>query len=180
MKLRIENSDAREAQFGVPHGTPRRDGGRVWVDLEVEPQRSSHWCWAAIGVALAAYYHDRRLDQESVAGASNVDRPLDKVLEEHGCFGHWSMGKPSFERIRFEIDAGRPVCIRIQWYAGGAHYVVIRGCDSTLRTLLIEDSLSGPSEHVYSRFPDDYAKRGGVWTETFWTEKAVSCPRRAP
>jgi hypothetical protein len=175
MKLRIENSEAREAQFGAPFRPPCRAAGRVWIDLTVDKQRESHWCWAAITAALAGYYHDLPLDQAAIAGGVNVDRALDEVLAQHGCFGHWSLGKPTFERVAFEIDSGRPLCARIQWYSGGAHYVVVKGYGAAARTLLVEDSLTGPAEQAWSQFPHGYAQRGGVWTETFWTEQS---PRR--
>lgn len=187
MKLRIENSEAKDVLFGNSFCTPAYDGEWVSLNLTVDKQKLSNWCWAAIGVSLSRYYNRKEVSQEYVAAAIfnvaddeenilnnkefNTDQRLDKVLELLSCFSHWSLGKPSFDRIKVEINNGRPVCVRIQWYKGGSHYVVIKGYRDKGTSLQIEDSLTGYNECFYDEFPKKYKNTGAVWIETFWTEK---------
>lgn len=153
----------------------------------MEPQELSRWCWAAIAVSMARFYNTGRWRQSDVAGRvlgydcsgyrenpnlqqqCNQNRTLDEALQVTECFSHWSPGKPAFERIMAELDSGRPLCIRIEWFKGSAHYVVIFGYHGIRRELHIADSRYGVSQHSFDRFPLGYQTGGGVWTENFWT-----------
>lgn len=100
--------------------------------------------------------------------ADGCNRPLDRVLDHLGLLAHWSPGKPRFERLMFEINRGLPVPLRIEWFGGDAHFVLVTGYHPGARSLLIDDSLHGPSRCPYDRFPREY-RQGGVWTDTIWT-----------
>lgn len=76
----------------------------------------------------------------------------------------------SFADIQAEIDAFKPVAIRIAWFGGGAHFVVIDG---------YQEFTSG-EQQVHISDPDggygynlDYnelfggSELGGNWTSTF-------------
>ncbi|WP_162996444.1 papain-like cysteine protease family protein [Mucilaginibacter celer] len=154
-------------------------------------QQLERWCWAAIAQGLTAYYHQNTIQQYEIASQvlgfdcsaytdstdvserCNINYNLDKALEAVNCYSHWSPGKPFFERVQFEISMGRPVCLRINWFKGDAHYVMINGFNAANATLHIQDSLHGPSQIVYKHFPSKY-RAGGVWAETYWTINKLS------
>lgn len=179
MKLHIESDGARAASFPARGGQPPEVGpdGRVCLPLRLPMQERPRWCWAAIGSAMADFYGTPALSQREVAArmtggdgeASDVNLKLDRVLTRIGCHGHWSPGRPTFDRIAWEIGRGHPLAVRIEWLRGDAHYALVTGYESGARRLEIADSLHGPSWQDYDRFPRDYRNGGGLWTETFWT-----------
>jgi hypothetical protein len=176
MRLRIEPPGATRASYGraARPGDDAR-GARI-LDLIVERQLRDKWCWAAVAAALGRYYGTRTLAQRDAAAAllgvdgddGNRYAMLDDALRLAGCFSHWSPGRPTYERICDEIDAGRPVCVRIQWRDGGSHYVVLTGHDRRTGELYVQDPQHGPSIHPFEAFPRQY-RIGAVWTETYWT-----------
>jgi len=189
MKIIIDHEQAISACLGsaAPVLSPLTD--EVALGIQVEQQLLSRWCWAALGASLSAYYHGASLRQDELAGRvlgldctgfeteealreqCNINFNLDKVLELVGCFSHWSPGKPPFERLQFEINNGHPVCCRVSWYEGDAHYILIRGYAIGEGLLYVEDPLHGPARVKYDDLPRNYHLSGGVWTETYWTRQ---------
>jgi hypothetical protein len=165
--------------------------GAVRLDVPVEDQLLENWCWAAISSALGRYYGTSdesqatiatqvlkrncvgfALDDEIRRNADTTSR-LDTAMRFAGCYSHWSPGKPLFDRVRFEINLGRPFGARIGWHAGAAHYVLIHGYRDDGERLLVADPLHGSGEYPLGEFPARY-RQGGAWTETFWTTPAAS------
>ncbi|WP_372394262.1 papain-like cysteine protease family protein [Azospirillum sp. HJ39] len=152
-------------------------GGLCLLPLQVERQRRSNWCWAAIAAAVASWYgHERRWTQEEIAatmgqGGTGDDREelLGNVLAMVDCFSHWSPGRPTIARLAAEIGAGRPVGIRIARASGAGHYVLVSGCDPQTGELMIDDPLTGPCLYRFCEFPRREDGRGSVWAETIWT-----------
>jgi hypothetical protein len=188
MKLRIESNTTGDVMFGSIHLKPPHLEGYTGIALCIDRQERSNWCWAAIGAALSKYYHQTNFTQESIAAMQlhglndnieqhttdlNCDQRLDEVLSKLHCFSHWSLGKPSFDRIQYEINCGKPVCVRIQWFKGGSHYVTIKGYNAVKGLVVIEDTLIGETEYLFDDFPSKYGG-GAVWIETYWTEKQPS------
>ena len=187
MKIIIEHEDATASCIGEGPAALFRGGEEVVLDLAMERQALERWCWAAIAVSLSAYYHSKTISQHDVATLAlgfdcsgfsgnealkercDINFSLDKVLELLHCFSHWSLGKPHFERVQFEIANGRPVCCRINWYKGDAHYVLIKGYNMHREEIYLEDPLHGSSAIRYHDFPAKYKVSGGAWTETYWT-----------
>ncbi|WP_424101139.1 papain-like cysteine protease family protein [Moorena producens] len=158
----------------------------VILDFWLEKQVLSCWCWAAIAASIGRFYKTCLLTQQQIAAEllnispsqlsqlDNIDNnnkqlTLDKSLKIAKSYSHWSLGRPSFERILLELTMGHPVCVRIEWFTGGAHYLAIKGANPKEKSLYLDDSLNGPSIMSYSDFPKCYNDIGGVWTETFWT-----------
>jgi hypothetical protein len=192
MQWKIEPAEAKREVYSS--GVRRQEEGRdsCVLDLIMQRQELEHWCWAAIAVSLGAFYGTRRMMQHEAAGAllgmdcsgfqsepdvvsrCDVCAMLDDALKLVGCFSHWSPGRPTFERIRTEIDAGRPVCFCVDWKTGGSHYAVISGYYANTREVYVADPLHGPSVQAYSTFPTQYRGIGGFWRGTFWTSPPVT------
>ena len=174
MILAIEPEAATTSSQRTPGGAVRVEGGVVSLAVPVPAQERANWCWAAIAVGLEAYYGGPARSQAALAGAlldgGELDRELelDRALIAVGCYGHWSPGKPTLARLRFELQLGRPVAARIEWHGGGGHYVLVTGHDTRGDDLLIADPQRGRSRVSYAAFPRGY-ERGGTWTESFWT-----------
>lgn len=193
MKICIDSNEAKVTSLAKFFQVPEIKGSKVWLPIAVESQKKSRWCWAALTSAIVQYYKGVGLAQSTIVDNlltdfrddddddddryskddidnQNINFNLDVALKEVDCFSHWTIGKPSFERIQFEINQGRPFGVRLEWFRGGAHYVLIKGYDTTDKILIIEDSLHGASRQEYKEFPEKYKESGAVWTETFWTK----------
>jgi hypothetical protein len=179
MKIFIDPDDAGTSNFGTCYQSPIIDNTGCRLPIAVGKQVRSRWCWAAIASAVAGYYKTRSIDQVQLVDSllppalleKNVNFKLDVALKYVNCFSHWTIGKPIFDRIQFEINQGRPLGVRLEWFTGGAHYILVNGYNDRDGSIMIEDPLHGPGVHVFELFPDHYRGPGAVWTETFWTNK---------
>lgn len=171
----------------------RHDGRQETIlDLVIDRQRQANWCWAALASSLARYYGAETVEQHEIASRvlgmecgerglderSNVYATLRDALRAVGCYSHWSPARPSFERIRSEIDAGRPLCVCIEWRTSGLHYLAVTGYHEHPAELRVDDPLHGLSIHRYEEFPGQYRATGAVWRNTIWTSPPSSVRSR--
>ncbi len=151
-------------------------------------QENDFWCWAAVTVCIEACMPPQRLrSQCSVAtlvrGGDCCARPapchraarLTDALHRVGRVYTRLQGTLRFGQIRTEIDAGRPVAVRIGWYGGGGHFVVIHGYFRTLSGVPlvdVADPLFPSGRWNYDDFCSAYqngevGSGGGRWTHTY-------------
>jgi hypothetical protein len=190
MKIFIEPADAKVSGVGAFYQQPIINETGCRLPLTVGQQLKSRWCWAAIASAVAAYYQTMSIGQVQIVNSlladfnagkglytneelleRNVNFKLDVALKFVNCFSHWTIGKPAFERIQFEINQGRPLGVRLEWFKGGAHYILVNGYNDQDGSIMIEDPLHGPHVQDFNRFPGNYRESGAVWTESFFTNK---------
>jgi hypothetical protein len=160
-----------------------RAAGRS-LDLTMQVQRESAWCWAAVATSLARHYASRsdwtqcRLVSHVLkrrgccqdGGRPACDRPLD-LWTAIGAVGHlakMTRGPASLARVRKEIDHGRAIGCSIEWSFGGGHAVLIDGYAG--RDLVqVRDPLFGTSTLPYRDFRRRYTAFG-TWTVTSYTK----------
>ena len=176
MRFVIDSDRAPTSTVGTTFEPPQAVDGWHRLSLVPDLQSAENWCWAAIAASVARHYGAAPADQNEIAarltGSLDREARLDAALRLTGCFGHWSPGKPLFDRVRFEINAGRPFAARIAWHQGAGHYVLVTGYHAD-GTLQIDDPATGQSVAPYSGFPERY-RSGGGWTETFWTTPLIA------
>jgi hypothetical protein len=161
------------------------------MSFPIEPQRETNWCWAAVSSSVDHYFNPHStLNQCGIAGRflkrdcctdpDNCDTAmaLQDVLGPLARLDHPIVGPVHFVDIKNEIDARRPVAVRVEWFDGNAHFVVICGYtihQSGLRTIDVADSFygdvfggtySGIWTIDFDLFPASY-QQGGEWTATF-------------
>lgn len=124
----------------------------VTLPLSMQPQLQSNWCWASVSVSTALFYDPSNtatqcsLANEAfgqannccVNGSSSACNQPYFLQESLGWVGHLNMYyQQAFttEQIIGELDAGRPLGARIQWNAGGGHFVLIYGYNTNAPTL---------------------------------------------
>lgn len=179
MKLFIDTGEGDAAPIHPGYCSPEIVDDAVTLPVPLARQEKDNWCWAAIAQAMARYFKLGEWPQAGVAaacGSRAADSngagdalPLHAALDVVGCGYYWTPGKPSWQRLMFAINQGLPVCARIQWRGGAAHFVVIHGYWPDRSALLVADSIVGGSEQDYRTFPKPYNGQHGVWTETYWT-----------
>ena len=97
-------------------------------------------------------------------------RYLDGALSIVGRLtGPVTAGPMLFPDIKTVIGAGSPVCIRIGWYGGGGHFVVISGFQEQpgIQTVNVDDPFYGSSVLDYNTFCTAYHNGQGAWTNSY-------------
>jgi hypothetical protein len=151
--------------------------------FQIETQEKSEWCWAAVAVSIDKYFNSKStLTQCEVAnrvlggenccksnGNCNQPETLIDALNSVKRLSSTLTGPLSFELVRGELDAGRPVCARIKWSGGGAHFVVITGYQlltSGARHLEVVDPFNPNSTIDYDDLCNAYYG-DGTWADTY-------------
>ena len=162
--------------------------GQRTVTISVQRQLQSNWCWAACASSASGFF-----DQASVWGQCavvnaeldtkqccadggspkcNVPWYLDRALRRTGNFARKSDGPARWDTVRAEIDAGRPVGVRIGWFGGGGHFVMITGYRAAggAREVDVQDPWTGTSHITMDVLAKRYKNRG-KWTHTYLTRR---------
>ena len=161
------------------------------LGFNMQAQTQSNWCWAATSTSVSHFYWFlSRWTQCKVAGAElnlttccdspvpsacNVPWFLDRALTRTQNLVQMLSSTTSFDRIKTEIDAGRPVGARIGWSGGGGHFVCIYGYTQILGILDyfdIDDPIYGKSHLTVADFTSNYQTTGS-WTHTYFTKSYI-------
>jgi hypothetical protein len=173
------------------------DGRPIWstdtaerrrsLGFEMQHQLQTNWCWSAVSTSVSCFYNPASpWTQCSLANAElgettccadgstatcNRDWFLERALSRVGNLQSWSGTAVPLSEVEHELNAGRPLGVRIGWDGGGGHFVALAGYDDpgTGRGFLrVEDPWYGPSRMAYSAFRNAYQGTGS-WTHTYHT-----------
>jgi hypothetical protein len=162
------------------------------LSFNMQAQTQSNWCWAATATSVSHFYWmfstwtqclvanaELQLTgccNSSVPAACNVPWFLDRALTRTQNFLSIT-GPVTFQQIRNEIDAGRPVGARVGWSGGGGHFMVIYGYSSIAGTdyFDIDDPIYGKSHITVADFTSNY-QGSGTWTHTYFTKSFFKMP----
>jgi len=76
----------------------------------------------------------------------------------------------AFQSVDDEIDAGRPLGIRVAWSGGGAHFLAIIGyLEDVENYVAVDDPIYGKSDLTYDTLGTNY-QGSGTWTHTYYTQ----------
>ncbi len=162
------------------------------LGFNMQAQTQSNWCWAATSTSVSRFYWFLSTwTQCKVAGAElslttccdspvpsacNVAWYLQKALTRTNNLQQMVSSTVTFDQIKNEIDAGRPVGARIGWSGGGGHFVCIYGYTEILGGIAqyfdIDDPIYGKSSLTASDFTSKYQTTGS-WTHTYFTKSYV-------
>lgn len=144
----------------------------------MQRQKQTNWCWSAVGTSVGLLFKTGKWTQCDTAtgclsgknccrnpGPCNVYGYLDEALRYTRSFQSMTSGTAALAKITSEINARHPVCTRVQWNGGGAHFMAITGYNGP--TITIQDSIYGTSTMRYSKYPASY-QGGGTWTHTYY------------
>ncbi|MER5494878.1 papain-like cysteine protease family protein [Streptomyces sp. NPDC002454] len=114
------------------------------LDITMQAQEKTNWCWAAAGNTIAAWY-GRTYSQNQFCNAAfnrsqNTQCPNSQATLANVQTGlRWAGVAPGsyvngwlrYATLQTEINANRPVETRIQWSSGGGHMHVLYGYDDS-------------------------------------------------
>jgi hypothetical protein len=171
---------------------PRAAGGAKVLAFAMQDQKQINWCWAAVAASVGDFFAGQPTwDQCTIAneelmrtdccdggatGPCNVYGYLASSLNRVHCLKSWAISQRAvFAAVCDEIDSGRPVCLRVAWRGGGAHFVAITGYsdrDPSLARMRIEDPFYPYHDIAWTDLLIVYAPAGsfqGDWTDTYYT-----------
>ena len=106
----------------------------------MQQQEEEEWCWAAVAVSVDHYFKPSSTwtQEELAANVTAKDpncnskpdcpEPLQAALAAlERLDGAPKTDSLSFDDVKAAIDKGLPLCVRIGWSGGGAHFVAIDG-----------------------------------------------------
>lgn len=148
----VTTAPARAAQAAVPAalaapGTPTAaaalDGTWRKLNITMQQQQQTNWCWAASGNTIATFYgygYSQNQFCNAAFGRSvnsscpNSQATLGDVQNGLSWIGinpgSYVTGYLRYTTVQTEVDANRPIETRIQWSSGGGHMHVVYGYDT--------------------------------------------------
>jgi Papain-like cysteine protease AvrRpt2 len=158
------------------------------LQFQVQAQQQTQWCWSAVTVSVAGYYSAASPWQQCTLAATMLNQQgccppgasaacnqpfvLDQPMQRVGVLGASFQGTLPFEGVEEQVQAQRPVGVRIGWYQGGGHFVTLYGTweaqDGT-PWVYVSDPMFGGSVYPYWNFATAY-RGAGSWTNTYTTQ----------
>lgn len=178
-------------------GAPMAISVRV-SGFAMEKQGQDNWCWAAVAVSVArkynsasawtqcrlatAFYAQHGHNKNCCSNGLDCSQPqaLSQVFAITGNLAGQAMAHTvPFNDLVREIDAGRPVCVRIGWPTSppSGHFIAITGyrvTESGGVFVEAQDPVNPPGsikEMPFAVLVSDYgaATDDGAWTHTYLT-----------
>jgi hypothetical protein len=161
------------------------------LPFSIQVQEQPNWCWTAVATSVAAFF-DANTKQTQCQLASeelrrtdccsanrspcNVYGFLASSLNRVRHLRKWRIGNvAALAEVQQEIDDELPLCARVAYEAGGAHFVTIvgylPGSEDLVGSQLIavEDPFRGSSNVPYDILREGHLE--GRWTDTYFTRK---------
>ncbi|MFI8849302.1 papain-like cysteine protease family protein [Streptomyces sp. NPDC053499] len=114
------------------------------LDISMQAQQMSNWCWAAAGNTISTYmgenysqntFCNAAFGRSQGSSCPNSQATLGHVQDALGWMGinpgSYVSGWLRYSTVQNEINANRPVETRIQWSSGGGHMHVLYGYDTS-------------------------------------------------
>jgi hypothetical protein len=166
------------------------------LGLKMESQEHTNWCWSAVATSVSNYYRSLLGRPSEWTQCTLAEEALDlatgtccgSVFDEADCdqeaqltvglsktlnLDHSRTDSMDFPMIQPQLDAKKPLCVRISWYAGAgsAHFVALAGYNTSApQQILVRDPLYGNTQMNFADFPDAY-QNGGDWTMSIYTQQ---------
>jgi hypothetical protein len=154
------------------------------VDNSFRPDSSHNQCEIA---SSALNLECCKGTKQSSSKTCNTRHALHPVLGHYHLLAADPIVKPlDFERVRIEIDAGRPVCVLIKWLndqgqvTDNGHFIALNGYRVTPAQkgfVSITDPMYDSSEIAFEQFTSGkggYRDGRGVWYPSFLVAKKAS------
>ncbi len=156
-------------------------GGWKKLNLTMQQQQNSNWCWAASGDTIASWFGysytqnqfcNAAFGRSIDSSCPNSQASLDNVQSALGWIGinpgNYVNGYLYYSTVQSEIDANRPVETRIQWSSGGGHMEVLYGYDTSSNWVYWGDPW--PSDYRYNWADYSYYVSNGSfsWTHSLY------------
>ncbi|MFF3113658.1 papain-like cysteine protease family protein [Kitasatospora sp. NPDC057904] len=130
-------------QAAAPGSTADLAGTYKKLNITMQQQQQTNWCWAASGNTIATWFGysysqnqfcNAAFGRSVDSGCPNSQATLGDVQNALGWIGinpgSYVTGYLRYSTVQAEVDANRPIEARIQWSSGGGHMHVLYGYDT--------------------------------------------------
>ncbi|MFG2140511.1 papain-like cysteine protease family protein [Streptomyces sp. NPDC048650] len=179
--LTASSGTAASAATPPAHAAPTKAATTNRLDISMQAQEQTNWCWAGSGNTIASWY-GRNYSQNQFCNAAfgrqqdttcpNNQATLGNVQNAFDWMGinsgSYVTGYLRYSTVQSEINADRPVETRIQWASGGGHMHVIYGFDTDRNWVYWGDPWASNSRYNWGDF--DYYVNGSSfsWTHSLY------------
>ncbi|MFG2209244.1 papain-like cysteine protease family protein [Streptomyces sp. NPDC048638] len=179
--LTASSGTAASAATPPAHAAPTKAATANRLDISMQAQEQTNWCWAGSGNTIASWY-GRNYSQNQFCNAAfgrqqdttcpNNQATLGNVQNAFDWMGinsgSYVTGYLRYSTVQSEINADRPVETRIQWASGGGHMHVIYGFDTDRNWVYWGDPWASNSRYNWGDF--DYYVNGSSfsWTHSLY------------
>ncbi|MEU7639938.1 MULTISPECIES: papain-like cysteine protease family protein [unclassified Streptomyces] len=169
------------AAGAAPQATGAAPQAANRLDITMQAQENTNWCWAASGNTIATWY-GRKYSQNQFCNAAfnrqqgsncpNNQATLGNVQNALGWMGinsgSYVTGWLRYGTVQSEINARRPIETRIQWSSGGGHMHVIYGYDASRNWVYWGDPWATNNRYNWGDF-DNYVNGSSFsWTHSLY------------
>jgi len=156
----------------------------IWSGFPMQQQLQSNWCWAACSTSVDHFYNpSSTVTQCQVANnqtnrtdcctngsgsGCNIYGYLDRALTFVNRLDHMTGSTTAYNDLVAQINAWRPLGIRVAWSGGGAHFIVASGYEQG-SLVVIDDPIYGTSVVAYNTLKGTY-QGSGNWTHSYFTK----------
>ena len=162
------------------------------LDIQMEVQNHTQWCWAAVSVSVAAFLdHSSAWTQCSLATqvkqvdccegyTDDCDRGevLSKPLEVVGVYDGFRSTPLPYVQVKQTIEQSLPVCCFIDWHrrlrAWDTSWLSAVGWRETSGTVYLDvfdPSDGSASQIVYNQFVQEGYRTRGSWTDSYLVKR---------
>lgn len=160
----------------------------VWLmDYQMQHQLQNAWCWSAVSTSTSVFYDEHSPWTQCSLVSKVLNQPgccqdgstpqcnqpyyLDKGLGATGNLESVSTGAQTPTTVQTQMDAIRPLAIRVGWQGGGGHFILISGIGEEQTMVAVQDPWFGPSYIKYNVLVEKYQGMGH-WTHSYFTKPA--------
>ncbi|MER5351084.1 papain-like cysteine protease family protein [Kitasatospora sp. NPDC002551] len=176
-----EAPSQRVRPAGAAGATADLAGTSKKLDITMQQQQQSNWCWAASGNTIATWYGysysqnqfcNAAFGRSTGSSCPNSQATLGDVQNALSWIGinpgSYVSGYLRYSTVQTEVNADRPVETRIQWSSGGGHMHVLYGYDTGSNWVYWGDPW--PSNYRYNWADYNYYVSNGTfsWTHSLY------------
>ncbi|WP_052709118.1 papain-like cysteine protease family protein [Streptomyces sp. NRRL S-495] len=151
------------------------------LNITMQQQQQTNWCWAASGNTIATWYGytysqnqfcNAAFGRSTNSGCPNSQATLGDVQNGLSWVGinpgSYVTGYLRYSTVQTEVNANRPIETRIQWSSGGGHMHVVYGFDTSNNWVYWGDPW--PSNTRYNWADYNYYVSNGTfsWTHSLY------------
>ncbi len=151
------------------------------LNITMQQQQQTNWCWAASGNTIATWYgytySQNQFCNAAFGRSTNSSCPNSQATlgdVQNGLSwvginpGSYVTGYLRYTTVQTEVNANRPIETRIQWSSGGGHMHVVYGFDTSNNWVYWGDPW--PSNTRYNWADYNYYVSNGTfsWTHSLY------------
>ncbi|MER6396570.1 papain-like cysteine protease family protein [Kitasatospora sp. NPDC001603] len=174
-------ASAQVRPAAAPGSTADLAGTFKKLNITMQQQQQTNWCWAASGNTIATWfgydYSQNQFCNAAFGRSSNSSCPNSQAtlgdvqngLSRVGINpGSYVTGYLRYSTVQTEVNANRPIETRIQWSSGGGHMHVVYGYDTGSNWVYWGDPWPSNTRYNWADFTYYVSNGTFSWTHSLY------------